>query len=450
MVKAKVSFDTDEGLSLSATGDRDDSDYDQSAEFRAKFGSSGTCLPPLEKSFSYKVVGRLSRWEGGNTNPYMNSENNSEDGYVEEGETEPEKVTFGEFLRQFFNPSYDLTEVTVEDIDRTKMMHDRFFGDSQFDFNYTTLLIIASVIAALGLGNDSSASIIASMLVSPLMGPVTAIAYGISIGDFKMVRMALVTEVVSLIICIVIGLIFGASMISFDVAECWPVGEMTSRGTITNFLVGIPIALFSGLGVAVGLLDSQTNSLVGVAISASLLPPAVNAGMLWIIELKQDVIELKQNAEDLSCAKMGVISLGLTIVNIICIIIASMTMFRLKETLPIKKSIFWTDLGIARKIYHNVAIIPKIQKEPDDAEIKKRVTTFFPRASAMIMETDFRRNYSDSTGGSGSFGNSSFNKSPKFNSSIPRDSRYQWASTTNETSAEAVRGPTEGLSIISE
>ena len=108
-----------------------------------------------------------------------------------------------------------------------------------------------------------------SSFSSSLMGPVTAIAYGISIGDFKMVRMGLVTEVASLIICIIIGAIFAACMFQFSIASKWPVEEMESRGTITNFWVGIPIAFFSGLGVAVGLLDSQTNSLVGVAISAS-------------------------------------------------------------------------------------------------------------------------------------------------------------------------------------
>jgi uncharacterized membrane protein len=107
------------------------------------------------------------------------------------------------------------------------------------------------------------------------MGPVTSIAYGLSIGDGKIVRMGLVTEIVSLIICIIIGLIFAVAMLPFKVSDDWPVQEMLSRGTMTNLWVGFPIAFFSGLGVAVGILDSQTNSLVGVAISASLLPPAV-------------------------------------------------------------------------------------------------------------------------------------------------------------------------------
>ena len=70
----------------------------------------------------------------------------------------PEEVTFGQFVRLFCSPSYDLTEVTVEDIYRTKIMHDRFLGDSQFNFNYTILLIIASVITVVGLGSNRSAA----------------------------------------------------------------------------------------------------------------------------------------------------------------------------------------------------------------------------------------------------------------------------------------------------
>jgi uncharacterized membrane protein len=47
--------------------------------------------------------------------------------------------------------------------------------------------------------------------------------------------------------------------------------------------------------------------------------------MLWVIELHD-----KENG-DSEYAKAGIISLGLTIANIVLIIIASMIMFRLKE-----------------------------------------------------------------------------------------------------------------------
>ena len=124
------------------------------------------------------------------------------------------------------------------------------------------------------------------------------------------------------------------------------------------------------------------------------------------------------------------------------------------KTLPIEKSIFWTDLGIARKIYHNVAILPKVQTAPNDAEIKKRVTTFFPRASAMILQSDFRPENSNSSsiaGSSGILHNSSYNKSSNLNSSIPRESRCQWSKSSNSAgnSAQAVKG-IEVLTSINE
>merc|ERR1719411_2594135 len=56
---------------------------------------------------------------------------------------------------------------------------------------------------------------------------------------------------------------------------------MTSRGNVRSLVTGIAIALPSGAGVALSVLGGNVGSLVGVAISASLLPPAVNAGLFW-------------------------------------------------------------------------------------------------------------------------------------------------------------------------
>ena len=162
-----VTFEVDEGNLMNRSGrdltsmserDDDDDDIVISMEFNSKWGR-----PVMEKQLSYKVVGRLSRWEGGNSNPYDVPSLEFE-GVEHAAE---EKMTIREFIIQFLKPSYDLTEVTMEDIRRVKIMHDRFLGDAQFSFNYSTLLVIASVIAGVGLGMNSAASIIASMLVSP-------------------------------------------------------------------------------------------------------------------------------------------------------------------------------------------------------------------------------------------------------------------------------------------
>jgi len=47
--------------------------------------------------------------------------------------------------------------------------------------------------------------------------------------------------------------------------------------------VGLLIAVPSGAAVAIGILVDNTASLVGAAISASLLPPAVNAVCINVV-----------------------------------------------------------------------------------------------------------------------------------------------------------------------
>lgn len=49
------------------------------------------------------------------------------------------------------------------------------------------------------------------------------------------------------------------------------------RGEYRSLYVGVLIAVPSGAAVALSILGGNVGSLVGVAISASLLPPAVNA-----------------------------------------------------------------------------------------------------------------------------------------------------------------------------
>jgi uncharacterized hydrophobic protein (TIGR00271 family) len=238
-----------------------------------------------------------------------------------------------------------------------------------FSFNFNVLLLVASILAGLGLVSNSSATIIASMLVSPIMGPVVGLAYGTTISDWKLVRRSLRNETICLAFCIIMGTVIAGITGPTSVAEDWPTAEMSGRGTWENFLIGLPVAFFSGLGVAVSLLDEQTASLVGVAISASLLPPAVNAGILWVAHsfTENDVIEYYQ---------YGMVSLCLTVANIVLIWISACLMFKMKEVLPIKKNVFWDDLGVARKIYQRRALMQSfpLSTEPaaEEPEMKER------------------------------------------------------------------------------
>jgi uncharacterized hydrophobic protein (TIGR00271 family) len=175
---------------------------------------------------------------------------------------------------QIFRPSGTTGVVTREQVIRIRKMHDKISDGVEFNFNYVTLLMIACIVAGLGLATDSSTTVISSMLLSPLMGPVIGMSYGFIIWDVPLIKKSVRNELVSIVICLFFGLIIGTSTFWTIMSESWPTMEMYNRGTRQSFLVGFPVAFFSGMGVALSVLDDQSSSLVGVAISASLLPPA--------------------------------------------------------------------------------------------------------------------------------------------------------------------------------
>ena len=101
-------------------------------------------------------------------------------------------------------------------------------------------------------------------------------------------------------------------------------------------------------------------------ISASLLPPAVNCGMLFIIAAifndgeyaRFDEAFVGENAKDTprGFEEMAIISLLLTVANVVMVALGSALMFRAKEVLPVNKKIFWDDLKTARRIYQGRAV----------------------------------------------------------------------------------------------
>lgn len=86
--------------------------------------------------------------------------------------------------------------------------------------------------------------------------------------------------------------------------------------------------------IYLAILGGNVGSLVGVAVSASLLPPAVNAGVLWALAILYKYHEHNEalygtvittnyysNHQSLELAVYATISMLLTVVNIICILV---------------------------------------------------------------------------------------------------------------------------------
>ncbi|XP_046397947.1 uncharacterized protein LOC124164586 isoform X2 [Ischnura elegans] len=223
-------------------------------------------------------------------------------------------------------------------------------ANAELTFDFIALLLVAGMVAAMGLVENSSVTLVASMLISPLMGPIMAGTFGTVVQDKQLQKIGLLNELVGLASCILVGFIYGL------VIGCvtdhwgspdsdWPTQEMMSRGVLRCLWVGVLIALPSGAGVALSVLGGNTSSLVGVAISASLLPPAVNAGLFWslaVIKALSDATEPELNSkyhfysdnQSAELAMLGVVSLCLTLVNIACIFVAAVLVLKVKEVAP--------------------------------------------------------------------------------------------------------------------
>ncbi|MBE0526509.1 MAG: DUF389 domain-containing protein, partial [Candidatus Thorarchaeota archaeon] len=110
------------------------------------------------------------------------------------------------------------------------------------------------------------------------------------------------------------------------------INEITRRAGFQALDVGV--AIFSGAAVAVSVTKGDMSSLVGVAISAALMPPAVNASMMLILGLA---------TAHAGILAVGIGSFALLTMNIILIIISAFIMFKVKGLTSLAdKSATWT------------------------------------------------------------------------------------------------------------
>ncbi|KAK8773685.1 hypothetical protein V5799_011784 [Amblyomma americanum] len=214
------------------------------------------------------------------------------------------------------------------------------------------------------------------------------------VRDTALAKLGLKTELIGLFICLLFGFFFGLLNAFWgDIPPYegtswspsrWPNPEMSSRGHWRSLWVGSLVALPSGGGVAMAILGGNSACLVGVAISASLLPPIINSGILWSLSLvkvfkslSQDPIQVNTTGGTVmvppafiaprnyipyyfdeynmhkECAVLGVISFCLTVINILCIILSGILVLKIKEIAPAKSlqgtKRFWKyDIKVAR------------------------------------------------------------------------------------------------------
>ncbi|MDE6049340.1 MAG: TIGR00341 family protein [Paramuribaculum sp.] len=134
------------------------------------------------------------------------------------------------------------------------------------------ILIVAILIASLGLNTNSTAVIIGAMLISPLMGPIIGLGLGVGVQDYELIKRCIRNLVMAA------GFSVLASTIYFLIS---PVNEGHSEllartsPTIYDVLIGF----FGGGAGIIGLgSKNKGNVIPGVAIATALMPPLCTAG----------------------------------------------------------------------------------------------------------------------------------------------------------------------------
>ncbi|CAF2319661.1 unnamed protein product [Rotaria sp. Silwood2] len=179
------------------------------------------------------------------------------------------------------------------------------------------------MLAALGVLENSTVIIIASILVSPLMNSILDIVFGLSMRENSLWQQSLRNELIGLIICLINGFILGFFTTFVETDRRNSTSFSTSEMKLRGSLFGVAVSGFKCINN-----DYQPFYTCNISSEAVIL---------------------------ICC------SLLLIIVNIICIIIMVLTIFRIKEVVLLHQSnknitkFFHYDVKIARdynKIIH--------------------------------------------------------------------------------------------------
>jgi uncharacterized hydrophobic protein (TIGR00271 family) len=144
---------------------------------------------------------------------------------------------------------------------------------------FAVLMVLSSLIAGLGLVNDSAAVVIGAMLIAPLMTPLLASSAALVEGWPRRIGESVLIILLGAGLGIAVGIAI-AAVIPRIQAEMLLPGEILGR-TEPN-IVDLGIALAAGAAGAYVMIRSEAGSaLPGVGIAVALVPPLATAGITF-------------------------------------------------------------------------------------------------------------------------------------------------------------------------
>lgn len=155
-------------------------------------------------------------------------------------------------------------------VDHPKVI-ERIEAESGISARYIFMTMMSAGIAVLGLLLSSPAVVIGAMLISPLMGPILGMGFGLALFDLSELRRAFVAVLVGALA----ALAFTALIVLFSPLKA-VTPEILAR-TRPN-LFDLLVALFAALAGTFAIIRGRGDTIVGVAIATALMPPIAVVG----------------------------------------------------------------------------------------------------------------------------------------------------------------------------
>ncbi|ELZ11469.1 TIGR00341 family protein [Natrialba aegyptia] len=146
---------------------------------------------------------------------------------------------------------------------------------------YATMTIVSAIVATAGLLLDSSAVVVGSMVIAPLIGPALGASVGSVIDDEELFTESVLYQLVGIVLAIAAAAVFAWLVRTTNVVppglDIGSVDEISER--LTPDLLSLAVALGAGVAGIVSIATGISVALVGVMIAAALIPPAAAAGV---------------------------------------------------------------------------------------------------------------------------------------------------------------------------
>ena len=154
----------------------------------------------------------------------------------------------------------------------TREFREKLYDDLHVRLRDTLILMCSIFIASIGLNMNSTAVVIGSMLISPLMTPIVGLGFGLAIFDTRLIKQSLKVLFIHVLVSLLVStLYFWISPLSYASSQ------LIARTSPTIWDVLIAIA--GGIAGVIGSRKKEANNIVpGVAIATALMPPICTAG----------------------------------------------------------------------------------------------------------------------------------------------------------------------------